>query len=111
MIADADMEKGDESALPISKEAAASLPVTPSGEADEVLASAVENLSLQENPLQAHFGDGRMEQPDPPSLPDVAEKSPATKSVADETMADVSKRKTELRKQNPWMLPSHRQTR
>ena len=105
VTADADMEKGDEPDLPASKavsgltpeetgtkeeEAAASSPVTTSGDADEVLASAVESLSLQENPLQADFGDDKMEKQDPPSLPDDAEKSPVTKSVADETMADVS---------------------
>ena len=69
------------------EEAAASLPVQSTGEADEALANAVESLSLQENPLQADFEDEKMEQP--PSLQEEGDKSPK----ADETMPDAGSKK------------------
>ena len=73
-------------------EAATSLPAQSTGEADDALASAVESLSLQENPLQADFGDKKMEQP--PSLPEESAKSPKE----DETMADAGSKKDDEEK-------------
>ena len=56
------------------------------------------------NPLQADFCDDKMEKQEPPSLPDDAAKSPVTKDVADETMADLSSK--EERKRSPRVQPS-----